>query len=215
MKTFSGFASGDTHTVSLPEQFFSDLLPLIDDALELKVTLACFRLFDQKAGLARWTSINELLREPALADVKTRIAEGLDRAVQRGSLVDAVDGENVRWVFANDEYGRAAAEAVGRGESIERLPTVQPRPNIFVLYEQHIGTLTPLIADQLREAEKEFPPKLIEEAFAEAARQNVRSWAYVQKILNNRTRKGSKDETRGRDLAADWRRVLDKGRRKK
>lgn len=215
MKTFSGFITGDTPTVSLPEQFFTDLLPLIDDVLELKVTLACFRLFDQKSGLAKWTSINELLREPGLADVKTHIAEGLDRAVRRGGLVDAVDGENVRWVFVNNEYGRAAAEAIGRGESIERVPTVKPRPNIFVLYEQHIGALTPLIADQLRAAETEYPPKWIEEAFVEAARQNVRSWAYVQKILNNRTRKGKRDEARGRDLAADWQRVLDKDRRKK
>lgn len=215
MKTFSGFIAGESHTVSLPEQFFTDLLPLIDDVLELKVTLACFRLFDQKAGLAKWTSINELLHEPGLADVKTHIAEGLDRAVQRGGLVEAIDGEKVRWVFANDEYGRAAAEAIGRGESIERIPTVKPRPNIFVLYEQHIGALTPLIADQLREAEAEYPPKLIEEAFAEAARQNARSWAYVQKILNNSIRKGKRDEARGRDPAADWQRILGKDRRKK
>ncbi len=201
--------------VSLPEQFFTDLLPLIDDALELKVTLACFRLFDQKAGLAKWTTLAELLKDAVLRDVSEQVPDGLKRALKRGSLVSAIDQSGQQWLFANDELGRAAAEAIGRGESIERIPAIKPRPNIFLLYEQTIGSLTPLIAEQLHDAEQEYPAQWIEEAFTEAAKQNVRSWAYVKKILDNRTRKGKRDETRGRDLAADWQRVLKKDQRRK
>ncbi|MFN8598204.1 MAG: DnaD domain protein [Anaerolineae bacterium] len=215
MKTFSGFASGSDQTVSLPEQFFTDLLPLIDDALELKVTLACFRLFDQKSGLAKWTTLVELMKDPALRDVEDHVPDGVTRALKRGAIVGVFDHDGQQWLFANNELGRAAAEAIGRGESIERLPTVKQRPNIFVLYEQTIGSLTPLIAEQLHDAEQEYSSKLIEEAFAEAAKQNVRSWAYVKKILDNRSRKGKRDETRGRDLAADWQRVLKKEQRHK
>jgi DnaD/phage-associated family protein len=209
MKTFSGFASG-SKAVSVPEQFFTELLPLIDDALELKVTLACLRLFDQKSGLAKWTTPDELARDPSLADVKASLAEGVAKAVARGSIVGAADRAGGQWLFLGDELGRAAAESIAHGESIEQLPSVQLRPNIFTLYEQTIGALSPLIADQLRDAEKEFAPKWIEEAFTEAARQNVRSWAYVRKILDSRARKGKRDETRGRDVAADWQRVLKK-----
>ncbi len=214
MKTFSGFVTGLPPITSLPEQFFTELLPLIDDLLELKVSLACFRLFDQKSGLAPWTTLSELAADPALADVKANIVDGVAKAIARGSIVGAVDQSGQQWLFANDEYGRAAAEAIARGEKIESIPSIKLRPNIFVLYEQTIGSLTPIIAEQLRDAEQEFPAKLIEEAFAEAAKQNVRSWAYVRKILDNRSRKGKRDETRGRDVAADWQRVLQKDKRK-
>ena len=205
MKTFSGFASG-SNSVSIPEQFFSELLPLIDDVLELKVTLACLRQFAQKSGLAKWTTLDELGNDPALA-------AGLAKVIERGTIVEAVDRSGARWLFLNDELGRAAAESIRHGGSIEEAPAVQLRPNIFTLYEQSIGSLSPLIADQLRDAQKEFAPQVIEEAFEEAARQNVRSWAYVRKILDNRGRKGKRDETRGRDVAADWQRVLKKDQR--
>ncbi|HZY44011.1 MAG TPA: DnaD domain protein, partial [Anaerolineae bacterium] len=114
----------------------------------------------------------------------------------------------------NDDYGRAAKQAVERGESIEQIPTIPDRPNIFILYEQNIGTLTPMIVEELRAAEQEFSPQLIAEAFQEAANQNVRSWAYIRKILDNRSRKGKSNETRGRDVAADWQRILQKDKRK-
>jgi DNA replication protein len=214
VKTFSGFASG-SHAVSIPEQFFSELLPLIDDVLELKVTLACLRLFDQKSGLAKWTTPDELINDPALADAAEVLTEGLEKAIARRSIVEAVDRSGTRWLFLNDELGRAAAESIRHGGSIEEAPAVKLRPNIFTLYEQTIGALSPLIADQLRDAEKEFAPRIIEEAFKEAAKQNVRSWAYVRKILDNRARKGKRDETRGRDVAADWQRVLKKDQRPK
>jgi DNA replication protein len=209
VKTFSGFASG-SKAVSVPEQFFSELLPLIDDVLELKVTLACLRLFDQKSGLAKWTTPDELEHDPSLADVKAGLADGVIKAIARGSIVGVADRSGGQWLFLSDELGRAAAESIARGEAIEQLPGVKLRPNIFTLYEQTIGALSPLIADQLRDAEKEFAPKWIEEAFTEAARQNVRSWAYVRKILDSRARKGKRDETRGRNIAADWQRILKK-----
>jgi DNA replication protein len=212
MKTFSGFISGSNQTVNLPEQFFSELLPLIDDALELKVTLACLRLFDQKSGLARWTTPDELARDPSLADVTASLADGVAKAIARGSIVGAVDQSGGQWLFLSDELGRAAAESIAHGESIEQLPGVKLRPNIFTLYEQTIGALSPLIADQLRDAEKEFAPSWIEEAFRETARQNVRSWAYVKKILDRRSHREKHDETSRRDVGAKWQEDLKKYR---
>ncbi len=207
MKTFSGFPDGELKMSALPEMFFTGLLPLIDDLLELKVTLACYRLCWQKAGLVRWTTAVELMHDPALSDVLTDLAAGVTQAIRRGSLVSALDQSSVQYLFPNSELGRAAAKAIERGEKIEQITQTPARPNIFALYEQNIGALTPLIAEQLQDAEKEFPLQWIEEAFAEAVKQNARSWAYVKKILDNRAR-GAKRETTGRDVAADWQRYL-------
>ena len=57
------------------------------------------------------------------------------------------------------------------------------RPNIFVLYEQNIGPLTPLLAEELMEAEDTYPAAWIEDAFREAVELNKRSWRYIQRIL--------------------------------
>jgi len=212
MKTFSGFPDGDLKTSALPEMFFTGLLPLIDDMLELKVTLACYRLCWQKTGLVRWTTSAELMHDPALSDVSEQAGNGVLLALRRGSLVGAKDRSGVQYLFPNSELGRTAAQAIARGEKIEQIAATPGRPNIFTLYEQNIGALTPLIAEQLQEAEKEFPPQWLEEAFAEAVKQNARSWAYVKKILDNRAR-GAKRETSGRDVAADWQRAIQKDKR--
>jgi len=57
------------------------------------------------------------------------------------------------------------------------------RPNIFVLYEQNIGLLSPLIADELRDAADQYPMEWIEAAFREAVQQNKRKWSYIRAIL--------------------------------
>lgn len=73
-------------------------------------------------------------------------------------------------------------------------PSPQPaepeRPNIFKLHEDLTGSLSGLIVDELKEAEREYPADWIEEAFTEAARCNRRSWAYVHGILKRYRRDG-------------------------
>ena len=58
-------------------------------------------------------------------------------------------------------------------------------PDIFTLYEQNIGPLTPILSERLKEAEKLYPAAWVEEAFAEAVNYNRRSWAYIARILEN------------------------------
>jgi DNA replication protein len=78
------------------------------------------------------------------------------------------------------------------------------RPNIFVLYEQNIGLLQHLIADELLEAEREYPAQWIEEAFRLAAEANVRRWSYVRAILERWATEGKRDETSRRDSEEDY-----------
>ena len=63
--------------------------------------------------------------------------------------------------------------------------SLHPKANIYELYEQNIGMLTPMIADQLKLDEAEYPPEWIVEAVNEAVQHNVRNWKYVSAILNN------------------------------
>jgi DNA replication protein len=57
------------------------------------------------------------------------------------------------------------------------------QPNIFVLYEQNIGLLTPLLANELEDAADHYPADWIEAAFSEAVQRNKRSWKYISAIL--------------------------------
>jgi len=57
------------------------------------------------------------------------------------------------------------------------------RPNIFKLYETHIGIITPMMAEQLKQDEIDFPAEWIEDAVREAVERNARNWKYVKAIL--------------------------------
>jgi DnaD/phage-associated family protein len=71
----------------------------------------------------------------------------------------------------------------GEGEGDRDREGERSSSNIFTLYEENIGLLTPLVGDDLKEAEEIYPFPWIEAAFREAARLNKRSWKYVETIL--------------------------------
>ena len=64
------------------------------------------------------------------------------------------------------------------------------RPNIFRLYEENIGLITPIIAEELMAAEEDFPSAWIEKAIHEAVKNNVRHWRYILAVLNSWKTKG-------------------------
>jgi DnaD/phage-associated family protein len=222
MKGFPGFPPGKTRLVSLPEAVFSELLPLIDDLAELKVTLHCYWCLSQGQGAVRFVRRRDLMTDGILLDglkgerVKDPVSvidEGLERAVARGTLLHVRverDGEAEDWYFANTPKGRAAVGQVERGEWPAEIQAPAKgeatRPNIFVLYEQNIGLLQPLIADELRQAQRDYPAEWIEEAFQLAAEANVRRWSYVRAILERWSTEGKSDGTSRRDSEADYRR---------
>ena len=72
-------------------------------------------------------------------------------------------------------------------------------PDIFSLYEQNIGMLTPIIADELREAEKLYPQGWIKDAIKEAVNHGKRKWSYVLAILERWSVEGRSDGAYQRD----------------
>ncbi len=92
--------------------------------------------------------------------------------------------------------------------SVLSAPPVE-RSNVFSLYEQNIGALTPLIADMLREAEVEYPGAWIEEAVEIAVASNVRNWRYVAAILRRWKEKGKDERKDQQDAVKDFKRYTE------
>ena len=144
--------------------------------------------------------------------------DALQRCLQRGSLLEAsldLEGGRETFYFLNSPKGRAAVQAIARGEwrfsedSNLQIALGDRQPNIFELYEQNIGVLTPMIADALREAEETFPPLWIEEAFKIAVENNARNWRYVYAILNRWQVEGRDDREDRRDTEKARRRYAE------
>jgi DNA replication protein len=224
MKGFAGFPDGKQRTIRVPSLFFSELLPEIDHLAELKVTLHVFWLLAQKKETRPCVSRQDLAADGRLlAGLASRgmspeeaLGDALERAVARRTLlcVATAEGQTRRaWYLVNSERGRQAVEDLlaGRWTPVETgepvLLQVQ-RPNVFVLYEQNIGPLTPLLAEQLQEAEGQYHIDWIEDAIREAVELNKRSWRYVQRILERWAAEGKDDETGRRGDTRDRRRFI-------
>ena len=209
MKPFLGFSPGRSRTTPLPGQFFSELLPAIDHLGELKVTLYAFWCLGQQEGERRFLRLSEIKQDEILqsafeggaAAPGSLLEESLERAVSRGTLLHlgSSGDPSEHYYFLNTPKGRAAAEALERGEwSPDRaahLPHLsRERPNLFRKYEENIGPLTPHMADVLREAEEGYPPGWVEDAISLAVERNVRTWRYISAILE-RWKAGGRQES--------------------
>ena len=215
MKAFAGFPQKMRFT-PLPNLFFGQLLPQIDDIAELKTTLHIFWALYQKRGYPKFVTYGELLGDKALM---TGIGDGqvlrhsLERAIRRGTLIRLIlDRErgSEELYFLNTEGDREALAKIERGEiDLGALPRREPypetgeQPNIFALYEENIGLLTPMIAEELKEAERLYPASWIEDAFREAVSRNKRSWRYISRILERWAAEGKEHGAPGRDSKED------------
>ena len=92
MQGFSGFPAGKQPVVRIPNTFFTELLPAIDDLAELKVTLYCLWILNQKQGELRFTpnadgtahlhwEISFGAVAPGVAFI---VAKGLERSIPSG-----------------------------------------------------------------------------------------------------------------------------------
>jgi DNA replication protein len=202
-KTFAGVPAGRVDVTPLPNVIFAQVLPEIDDLAEAQVTLHVFYVLYHKKGSPRFVTLDELKADATLRralaqggqPIEEILARGLKKAEARGTLLRVVSGGE-DWYLFNTAESRTAIERLERGEwhpgtTVRRAePVAEEVPNIFKLYEQNIGALTPLIAEELKEAEKEYPPQVIKDAFRIATENNVRKWSYVRAILEDWTREG-------------------------
>lgn len=198
--TFSGFPR-DTLYTPTPDPLFGQLLEEIQDLTELKVALRGMWLLHHKRQgiraipLAEFLADTVLLRglssEDAGENPVEEIRRGLRQAVRRGIfLVHGSNPNEAVFVLNNDAGQRTLARIKEMGGGVEPAAEAdeaperpRERPNIFALYEDTVGMLTPIVAERLKEAEQRYPPGWIREAFEIAALENKRSWQYISAIL--------------------------------
>ncbi len=197
---FPGFPEGKLPTVAVPHAFFRDLLPLIDDLAELKLTLYCLYRLDPGRARPIWMWADELRQDPVLLALMREISalyeadeileDALQRAVQRHALLsfpmpDAQDNREREALALNTAQGRHLRHEGVAPEPLahEAEPAVSAVSRPFQLYQQNIGLLTPLVADRIRALEDEFPIPWICEAIEIAVHNNKRALAYVEAIL--------------------------------
>jgi len=164
---FDGFPPGKINTTRIPTLFFKELLPQIDDLDELKVTLYALWQITRLEGEVRFLKEEDFSGDPIFmegmgattAAQQRAVRTGLELAVNRGTLlktsVPDKDDQLVIYFF-NSPRGQAAVQSVADGswrpsDGSGPSPILSmEQPNIFQLYEENIGPLTPLIAAQSR-----------------------------------------------------------------
>jgi DNA replication protein len=196
MKKFTGFTENETFA-QIPDSFFQHLLADIEDLDELKVTLYALWRFEHMESPIRF------LRRLDFSAIVTEPDPALEKAVRRGSLLQLQEGSGALY-FLNSPRGRAAAEAFTKGQWKVSQDAVQSYPpiehaNIFKLYEENIGPLTPMLAEALKDAEKTYATEWVAEALEIAVKNNKRNWKYVEAILHRWKEEGHAKKQDGRD----------------
>lgn len=193
--------------VPIPYEFLNDVVTEITSIDELQVTLAAFRIASELEGaetpiaermIMRDGPIRKAMRKSGITnDPDERILSGLELAVGRGTLLRFVakhGRKEAYWYYINTPVNRHTIAAMERGALAppaiiwegKTVPTVvSDPPNAFRLYEQNVGPLTPLIADQITQAIRDYPADWLEDAIGEAVAYNRRSWRYILTILEN------------------------------
>ena len=223
MAVFTGYPNGPVRWVPLPEPFFTQVLPHVLAGPILHVLLFAFWHLSQQEETPRYVpeeAFHHMLRWPAWQHLSPEdLRQALDRAVEAGYLLRGTyrDAENRsrHLYFLPSPRGRAAWEALQKGRWQPQDDPDRPvriyleRPNIFRLYEENIGPLTPLIAEVLEQAAREYPASWIEEAFRLAVERNVRNWRYIEAILKRWKQEGKDESLIERDSEARLRKYLD------
>jgi DnaD/phage-associated family protein len=218
MTEFVGFPARMEYT-PVPNIFLSNLLPEITDLAELRLTLHVFRLLYFKKGFPQYVSFQELAGDTSLIaglrdigdNIENTIRQALSAAVRRKTLLHIAgeDGKQEDVYLLNTGANREAVEKILNGEM--HLPAliakritpelITEKPvNIFTMYEENIGLLTPMIAEELRDAEKTYPAVWIKDAIREAVNAGKRNWRYISAILERWETEGKSDGTHLRDF---------------
>ena len=195
--------------MTLPAQLFTELLPLLGDEAELRVTLYALYAIHRRRGPLRAVRASELASEGPLVRTLARcggadaIAPALARAAARGALLGCTLTDGDALYLAPTDAGRRAlvrlraGALAAPGVQVVRTVRAEPPTSAVAAYEQEIGPLGPAVADGIAQAEERYPEAWIVEAVRLAATRNARSWRYIEAVLARWEAEGRDDATAG------------------
>jgi len=218
---FPGFEENKKRFIGIPDQFFCEILPHLLDADELKVVLYILWSAYTAGDYGTAFFLDDLAADkillkgfgPGEESALQALRAAVEKAVNHRILI-SVPGEDAQAItfFINSPRGRQAAELCLRGDNkaenqVKKATLDIIQPNMFRLYEENIGPLTPMIAETLRDALEDYPENWIREAIQIAVNNNVRRWSYISTILTRWQEEG-RDGTDRRYTQEDYRRYL-------
>ena len=208
MNSFQGFPDGIRYT-QIPNLLLGALLEKIEDICILKCMLRVLWLHSQKRDFPKFLSYEDLSNDTTIravtsvdiGNVNRGLHEVLDEMVAMNILVgidiQTAEGSEEIYMPNTQEGRRAVRYFKSQGLYIQYPDRVRvlssettPKPSIFSLYEDSIGIIGHIVAEELKEAEIQYPAAWIEAAFREAVLNNKRSWRYVEAILKGWSREG-------------------------
>ena len=132
-------------SLPVPASLLGSLLAEIDDVAELKCALRAAGLAAQTSGAPKRVPASRLETDSALLAAlgsPEEIRRGVGLAVERGVLLEASG-----WLLLRTPQNEQAAEELGLAPEYYGEGRAE-RLNVYELYEQNIGMLTPLIAEE-------------------------------------------------------------------
>ena len=216
MTSFNGFPSRMSYT-AVPNIFINNVLPQIDDIGELKVTLYIMETLYNKKGYPRYVSFSELAANTSLMSNYKQTEEPLNeltaalKLAMEHKIILGLSTENGDIYFLNTEADRQSASKIKTGELkitginnvIDDTVDVEQPINIFSLYEENVGMLTPMIAEGLKDALELYPETWIADAIQESVKQNIRKLSYITAVLERWGKEGRSDGTYRRHFEED------------
>ncbi len=164
---FVGFPDQDMQAVVVPDLFFVDLLPQIDDLAELKLTVYFFWLLNEQEGTLRFvrgddlrddeTLLEGLSLENELRSSLDVLEDALQRAVARNTLIRMdVDTGQTGGVKRQNGHGGQSKEVSSQGEcepSVEDwyfLNTAKGRQSVAAIRQDRLAELRRVVPVEAR-----------------------------------------------------------------
>lgn len=97
------------------------------------------------------------------------------------------------------ERNRRYREKLKGGATETGATPATEKMDVFNAYEQNMGLLTPMIADQLKDAETEYTAEWVIEAIGVAVKQEKRNWSYCEAILKRWKVEGKGNGSKAKD----------------
>jgi DnaD/phage-associated family protein len=212
MESFKGFKANTERGAFIPPEFFSNILPKIQDLYVLKTTLYIIWFIYQNESEFPYVTTNQLemdalfLSGLGVSEVEqlNNLHKSIKRAIENNILLDPniiLNRDDLPLYFLNTPKGKHAIKLLKNGslkivlENDSPVKLTEARPNIFQIYEENIGVITPIIAETLTDLEETYPREWIDEAIKEAIKNNVRKLRYIEVILKNWQEEGKYERT--------------------